>query len=163
MILESLNICSHNCGSYEFLGTVHSYLLSLPIPLLGFLFSPFLWISWRALWSLGITPLLVFFFFFLFGDKAKGVHQGCILLPCFFNFYAEYIMWNARLDESQAGIKIARRNMNTHRYAHDTILKAESKEELKSLLMKVKEENEKLALQLNVRRTKIKASGPITS
>ena len=163
MILESLNICSHNCGSYEFLGTVHSYLLSLPIPLLGFLFSPFLWISWRALWSLGITPLLVFFFFFLFGDKAKGVHQGCILLPCLFNFYAEYIMWNARLDESQAGIKIARRNMNTLRYAHDTILKAESKEELKSLLMKVKEENEKLALKLSVRRTKIKASGPITS
>ena len=104
-----------------------------------------------------------FFFFFLFGDKAKGVHQGCILLPCLFNFYAEYIMWNARLDESQAGIKIARRNMNTLRYAHDTILKAESKEELKSLLMKVKEENEKLALKLNVRRTKIKASGPITS
>ena len=101
MILESLNICSHNCGSYEFLGTVHSYLLSLPIPLLGFLFSPFLWISWRALWSLGITPLLVFFFFFLFGDKAKGVHQGCILLPCLFNLCAEYIMQNAGLDEDK--------------------------------------------------------------
>ena len=74
MILETLNIYSHNCGPYEFLGTVYSYLLSLPI-LLGFLFSPFLWISWRALWSLGITPLLGFGFFFLFGDKAKG----CVL------------------------------------------------------------------------------------
>ena len=72
----------------------------------------------------------------------KGVQQGCILSPCLFNFYAEYIMWNAGLDEAQAGIKIARRNL---RYAYNTTLMAESKEELKSLLMKVKEENEKLA------------------
>ena len=73
----------------------------------------------------------------------KGVQQGCILSPCLFNFYAEYIIWNARLDESQAGIKIAERNTNNHRYA-DTILMAESKEELKSPLMRVKEESEKL-------------------
>ena len=75
----------------------------------------------------------------------KGVCQGCILSPCLFNLYAEYIMWNARLDEAQAGIKIARRNTNNLRYADDTLLMAERKEELKSLLMKVKEENEKLA------------------
>ena len=94
---------------------------------------------------------------------AKGVHQGCILSPYLFNFYAEYIMWNARLDEAQAGIKIAGRNINNLRYADDTTLKAEGKEELKSLLMKVKEENEKAGLKLNVQKTKIMASGPITS
>ena len=75
----------------------------------------------------------------------KGEHQGCILSPCLFNFYAEYIMWNARLDEAQAGIKIAGRNINNLRYADDTTFMTESKEELKSLLMKVKEESEKLA------------------
>ena len=74
----------------------------------------------------------------------KGVQQGCILSPCLFNFYAEYIMWNARLDESQAGIKTAMRNINSLRYADDTTLMAESKEELKSPLMRVKEESEKL-------------------
>ena len=79
----------------------------------------------------------------------KGVQQGCILLPCFFNFYAEYIMWNARLNEAQAGIKIAGRNINNLRYADDTTLTAESEEELKSLLMKVKEESEKVGLQLS--------------
>ena len=93
----------------------------------------------------------------------KGVHQGCILSPCLFNFYAEYIMRNARLDEAQAGIKIAGRNINNIRYADDTTLMAESEEELKSLLMKVKEESEKVDLQLNVQKTKIMASGPITS
>ena len=77
-------------------------------------------------------------------QTGKGVHQGCILLPCLFNLYAEYIMQNARLDEAQAGIKIARRNINNLRYADDTSLMAESKEELKSLLMKVKEESEKV-------------------
>ena len=75
----------------------------------------------------------------------KEIQQGCILSPCLFNFYAEYIMWNARLDESQAGIKIAERNISHLRYADDTTLMAESEEELKSLLMKVKEESEKLA------------------
>ena len=76
----------------------------------------------------------------------KGVRQGCILSPCLFNFYVEHIMWNARLDEAQAGIKIAGRNINNLRYADDTTLMAESEEELKSLLMKVKEENEKVGL-----------------
>src|SRR5574341_825173 len=92
----------------------------------------------------------------------KGVHQSCILSPCLFNFYAEYIMRNAGLEEAQAGIKIARRNINNLRYADDTTLNAES-EELKSLLMKVKEESEKIDLKLNIQKTKIMASGPITS
>ena len=93
----------------------------------------------------------------------KGVHQGCILSPCLFNLYAEFIMRNAGLDETQAGIKIARRNINNLRYADDTTLMAESKEELKSLLMKVKEESEKAGLRLNIQKAKIMTSGPITS
>ena len=92
----------------------------------------------------------------------KGVHQGWILLPCLFNFYAEYIMRNAGLDEAQAGIKIAGRNIYHLRYADDTTLMADSEEELKSLLMKVKEESEKVGLELNIQKTKIMASGPIT-
>ena len=93
----------------------------------------------------------------------KGVRQGCILSPCLFNFYAEYIMRNARLDEAQAGIKISGRNINNLRYADGTTLMAESEEELKSLLMKVKEESEEVGLKLNIQKTKIMASGPITS
>ena len=93
----------------------------------------------------------------------KGVRQGCILLPCLFNFYAEYVMRNTGLDEAQAGIKIAGRNINNLRYADDTTLLADSEEELKSLLMKVKKENEKIGLKLNIQKTKIVASGPITS
>ena len=93
----------------------------------------------------------------------KGVHQGCILSPCSFNLYAEYIMWNSGLDEVQAGIKIAGRNINNLRYADDTTLMAESEEELKGLLMKVKEESENVGLKLNIQKTKIMASGPITS
>ena len=93
----------------------------------------------------------------------KGVCQGCILSPCLFNLYAEYIMRNAGLEETQAGIKIAGRNINNLRYADDTTLMAESEEELKSLLMKVKEESEKVGLKLNIQKTKIMASGPITS
>ena len=93
----------------------------------------------------------------------KGVHQGCLLLPCLFNLHAEYIMRNAGLDEAQAGIKIVRRNMNNLRYADDTTLMADSEEELKSLLMKVKEESEKVGLKLNIQKTKIIVSGPITS
>ena len=89
----------------------------------------------------------------------KGVHQGCILSPCLFTLYAEYIMRNARLDNTEAGIKIARRNINNLRYADDTTLMAERKEELKSLLMKVKEDTEKL----NIQKTKIMTSSPITS
>ena len=93
----------------------------------------------------------------------KVVRQGCILSLCLFNFYAEYIMRNAGLEEAQAGIKIAGRNINNLRYADDTTLMAESEEELKSLLMKVKVESEKFGLKLNIQRTKIVASGPITS
>ena len=93
----------------------------------------------------------------------KGVHQGCILSPCLFNFYADYIMRNAGLEESQAVIKIARRNTNNLRYADDTTLMVESEEELKSLLVKVKEESEKAGLKLNIQKTKIMAPGPITS
>ena len=92
-----------------------------------------------------------------------GVRQGCILSPCLFNFNAEYIMRNAGLEEAQAGIKIAGRNINNLRYTDDTTLIAESKEELKSLLMKVKEESEKVGLKLNMQKMKIMASGPITS
>ena len=90
----------------------------------------------------------------------KRVHQGCILSPCLFNLYDEYIMQNARLDEPQAGIQIAGRNINNLRHADDTTLMAESEEELKSLLMKVKEESEKVGLKLNIQKTKIMASGP---
>ena len=93
----------------------------------------------------------------------KGVRQGCIFSPCLFNFYAEYIMRNAGLDETQAGIKIAGKNINHLKYADDTTLMAESEEELKSLLMKVKVESEKVGLKLNIPKTKIMASGPITS
>ena len=93
----------------------------------------------------------------------KGVHQGCILSPCLFNFYAEYIMRNAGLEEPQAGIKIASRNINNLRYADDTTPMAESEDELKSHLMKVQEESEKVGLKLNIQKTKIMASGPITS
>ena len=93
----------------------------------------------------------------------KGVCQGCVLLPCLINLYSGYIMRNAGLDEAQAGIKTAGRNLNNLRYADDTTLMAESEEELKSLLMKVKEESEKVGLKLNIQKMKIMASGPITS
>jgi len=93
----------------------------------------------------------------------KGVHQGCILSPCLFNIYAEYTMKNARLDKAQAGIKIAKRNINNLRYVDDITLMVESEEWLKSLLMKVKEESEKAGSELNIQKTKIMASGLITS
>ena len=93
----------------------------------------------------------------------NGVRKGCILSPCLFNFYAEYIMRNAGLEEVQAGIKIAGRNINKLRYANDTILMTESEEELKCLLIKVKEESEKIGLKLNIQKTKIMESGPIIS
>ena len=93
----------------------------------------------------------------------KGVRLGFILSPCLFNLYAEYIMRNSGLEEAQAGIKIAGRNINKLRYADNTTLMAESEEELKSLLMRVKEESEKVGLKLNIQKTKIMASGPITS
>ena len=93
----------------------------------------------------------------------KGMCQGCMLLPCLFNLYAEYIMRNAKLEEAQAGIKIARRNTNNLKYADDTTFMVGIEEELKSLLMKVKEGSEKVGLKLNIQKTKIMASGPITS
>ena len=93
---------------------------------------------------------------------SKGLCQGCILSPCLFNFYAEYIMRNSGLEETQAEIKVAGRNISNLRYADDTILMAESEEELKSLLMKVKEASEKVGLKLNIQKTKIMASSPIT-
>ena len=134
---------------------------------------------WRILKELGIPEHLTFLLRNLYaGQEAtvrtghgttdwfqigKGVRQGCILLPCLFNLYAEYILRNAGLDEAQAGIKIARRNVNNLRYADDTTLVAESEEELKSLLMRVKEESEKVGFKLNIQKTKIMASGLITS
>ena len=93
----------------------------------------------------------------------KGVRQECILSPCLFNLHGEYIMRNSRLDEAQAGIKIAGRNINNLRYADDTTLMAESEEELKKLLLKLKEESEKAVLKLNIQKTKIMASHPISS
>ena len=96
-------------------------------------------------------------------QKGKEVCEGCILSPCLFNLYAEYIMRNSGLGEAQAGIKIAGRNINNLRYADDTTLMAESEEELKSLLMKVKEESEKVGLKLNIQKTKIMTSSPLTS
>ena len=93
----------------------------------------------------------------------KGVRQGCILSPCLFNFYAEYIMSNSGLEEAQAGIKIAGRNINNLRYADHTTLMADNEEALKSLLRKVKEENKKAGLELNIQKMKIMATGPITS
>ena len=92
----------------------------------------------------------------------KVVYQGCILSPYLFNFYAEYVMWNARLNNSQAGIKIAGRDINNLRYADDTTLMVESEEELKSLLLRMKKESEKAGLKLNIQKTKIMASCPIT-
>ena len=134
---------------------------------------------WKILKEMGIPDLLICLLRNLYaGQEAtvrtghgttdwlqigKGVCQGCILSPFLFNLYAEYIMRNDGLDEAQAGIKIAGRNINTFRYADDTTLMAESEEELKSLLMKVKEESEKLDLKLNIQETKIMTSGPITS
>ena len=132
---------------------------------------------WKILQEMGIPDLLTYFLRNLYaGQEAtvrtghettdwfqigKGVRQGCILSPCLFNFYAEYMMQNAGLDEAQAGVKIARRNINNLRYADDTNLMAESGEKLKSLLMKLKEESEKTGLKLNIQKTKIRASGPI--
>ena len=133
---------------------------------------------WKILKEIGIADHLICLLRNLYADQeatvrtghgttdwfqiGKGVCQGCILLPCLFNFYAEYIMRNAGLEETQAAIKIAGRNINNLRYVNDTTLMAESEEELKSLLMKVKVESEKVGLKLNIQKTMIMASGPIT-
>ena len=140
-----------------------------------------LWVktNWKILEEMGIPDHLTCLLRNLYADQeatvrtlhgttdwyqtGKGVHQGCILSPCLFNLYAEYIMRNAGLEETQAGFKIARRNINNLRYADDTTLTAESEEELKSFLMKVKEESEKVGLKLNIQKTEIMASSPITS
>ena len=134
---------------------------------------------WKILQEMGIPDHLTYLLRYLYAGQdatvrtrhgttdwfqiGKGVCQGCILSPCLFNFYAKYIMRNARLDEAQAGIKIAGRSINNLRYADNTTLMAESEEELKGLLMKVKEESGKVGLKLNIQKMKIMASGPITS
>src|SRR5574337_1236271 len=151
-----------------------SALLTMPKPLT-------VWITrnWKILKEMGIPDHLTCLLRNLYaGQEAtvrtghgttdwfqigKGVRQGCILSPCLFHLYAEYIMRNAGLEEAQAGIKIAGRNINNLRYADDTTLMAESEEELKSLWMKVKVESQKVGLKLNIQKTKIMASGPITS
>ena len=140
-----------------------------------------MWITtnWKILQEMGIPDHLTCLLRNLYADHeaavrighgtmdwfqiGKGVCQGCILPPCLFNLYAEYIMRNAGLDEAQAGIKIARRNINNLRYADDTTLMAESEEELHNLLVKVKEESEKAGLKLSIQKMKIMASNPITS
>ena len=154
--------------------TSTSALLTMPKPLT-------VWITtnWKILQEMGIPDHLTCILRNLYaGQEAivraghgttdwfqigKGVHQSCIMSPCLFNFYAEYIMRNAGLEETQAGIKISGRNINNLRYVDDTTLIAESKEELKSLVMKVKKESEKVGLKLNIDKTKIMASDPITS
>ena len=151
-----------------------SALLTMPKPL-----TVWITINWKILQAIGISDHLTCLLRNLYaGQEAavrtghgttvwfqieKGVCQDCILSPCLFNFYAEYIMRNAGLEEAQAGIKIAERNTNHLRYADDTTFLVESEEELKSLLMKVKVESEKVGLKLNIQKTKIMASGPITS
>ena len=136
-------------------------------------------ISWKILKETGIPDYLICLVRNLYASQEgtvrtghgttdwfqirKGVRQRYILSPCLFNLYAEYIMWHVGLDEAQAGIKIARRNINNFRYTDDTTLMAECEEELRSLLMKVKEDSEKVGLKLSIQKTKIMASGPITS
>ena len=151
-----------------------SALLTMPKP-----FTVWITINWKILKAMGIPEHLTCLLRNLYaGQEAtvrtghgttdwfqigKGERQGCILSLCLFNFYAEYIMRNAGLEEAQAGIKIAGRNIKNLRYVDDTTLMAESEEELKSFLMKVKEDIEKVGLKLNIQKTKIVASGPITS
>ena len=154
--------------------TAISSLLTMPKPL-----TVWITINWKILKEMGIPNHLTCLLRNLYaGQEAtvrtghgttdwlqlgKGVRQGCILSPCLFNLCAEYIMRNAGLEEAQAGIKIARRNINNLKYADYTTLMAESEEELKSLLMKLKEESGKVSLKLNIQKTKIMPSGPITS
>ena len=154
--------------------TFISALLTMPKPL-----TVWITINWKILREMGIPDHLTCLLRNLFEGQetavrtghgttdwfqiGKGVHQGCILSPCLFNLYAEYIMRNTGLEESQAGIKIAGRNINNLRYADDTTLMAESEKELKNLLMEVKGESEKAGLKLNIQKNKIMASSPITS
>ena len=149
-------------------------LLTIPKPL-----TVWITINWKILKEMGIPDHLTCLLRNLYAGQEttvrtghgttdcfqirKGVHQGCILSPCLFNFIAEYIMRNTGLEEAQAGIKIAGRNINNLRYVDNTTLMADSEDELKSLLMKVKEESEKVDCKLNIQKTKIMASSPITS
>ena len=168
------NICWIIEKAREFQKKSISALLTMPKPL-----TVWITINWKILKEMGIPDHLTCLLRNLYaGQEAtvrtghgttvwfqigKGVHQGCILSPCLFNLYVEYIMRNTELDEAQAGIKMAGRNINNLRYADDTTLMAESEEELKNLLMKVKVESEKVGLELNTQKMKIMASGPITS
>ena len=151
-----------------------SALLTMPKPL-----TVWITINWKILKEMGIPDHLTCLLKSLYAGRVatvrtargktdwfqmgKGVCQGCILSPCLFNFYAEYIMRKPGLEEAEAAIRIAGRNINNLKYADDTTIMAESEEELKSLLMKVKEESENVGLKLNIQKTKIMASGPITS
>ena len=168
------NICWIFEKAREFQENIYFCLLNTPKPLT-------VWITtnWKILKEMGISEHLTCLLRNLYaGQEAtvrtglgktdcfqigNGVCQGCILSSCLFNLYAEYILWNARLDEAQTGIKIAGRNVSNLRYTDETTLMAESEEELKSLLMKVKEESEKVGLRSNIQKTKIIASSPITS
>ena len=157
----------------NFRKTSISALLTMPKPL-----TVWITINWKILKEMGIPDHLTCLLRNVYAgqeatvrtghgttdrfQRGKGVLQGCILSPCLCNFYAEYIMRNAELEEAHAGIKIAGRNINNCRYADDTTLMAESEEELRSLLMKVKVESEKVGLKLNIQKTKIMASDPIT-
>ena len=167
-----------SAGSWKkqenFRKTYISIFLTMPKPL-----TVWITINWKILEEMGIPDHLTCLLRNMHaGQKAtvrtghgttdwfqigRGVRQCCILLPCLFNLYAEYITQNVALDEAQAGIKIAGRNINNFRYTNDISLMAESEEELRSLLMKVKEESEKIGLKLNIQKTKIMTSCPITS
>ena len=171
---QIVNICWIIEKARDFQKNIYSALLTMPKPLT-------VWITtnWKILKEMGIPDHLTCLLRNLYAGQegtvrtvhgttdwfqiGKGVCQGCILSPCLFNLHAEYIMRNAVLDEVQAGIKIPGRNINNLRYADDTALMAESEEELKSLLMKMKGKSEKVGLKLNIQKTKIMASGPITS
>ena len=158
----------------EFQKNIYFCLLTMPN-----LLTVWITTNWKILKEMGITDHLTCLLRNLYVDQEvtvrtghgttdwfqirKGVRQGCILSPCLFNLYAEYIIRNSGLDEAQAGMKIAGKNTNNLRYADDTTLMAESKEELKSLLLKVKEESEKAGLKLNIQKKKIMESGLITS
>ena len=174
-----LKISPHAIFNTYFLGLIATSYLKYIFQITNFFILNIYNKLWKILKEMGIPDHLTFLLRNLYADQeatvrtdhgtadwfqiGKGVHQGYILSPYLLNLYAKYIMKNAGLEEAQAGIKIARRNISNLRYAGDTTLMAESEEELKSFLMKVKEESEKIGLKLNIQKTKIMASRPITS